>query len=64
MHVAYMRSKLDYRLPVWYPLLSKTNLKKLKTLENKALWKILGVLKSTRIIDLYLKVNMQPAITR
>ena len=47
MHVAQIRSKLDYRSPVWCPLLSKTNLK-LETLENKSMQEILGVPKSIR----------------
>ena len=64
MCVACVRSKLDYGSPVWYPLLLKTNVKKLEILENKVLQKILGVLKSARIIDLYLEANIQPAIIR
>ena len=64
MYVAYIRSVLDYAAPVWYPLMSKTNLGKLQIIQNKALRKILGVPLSTRIQDMHLECNIQPLEVR
>ena len=60
MYVAYIRYVLDYAAPVWYPSLSASNIHKLKILENRALYKIIGVLISTRTLDLHLESNIQP----
>jgi len=37
MCIAYIRSVLEYRAPVWYPLLFTSNKYKLEILENRAL---------------------------
>ena len=60
MYVAYIRSVFDYAAPVWYPLMSKTNLNKLQRLQNKTLREILGLPLSTRIQDLHLECNIEP----
>ena len=60
MRVACVRSVLEHGAPAWYPFLSKTNARKLETLENRALRKIIGVLSSTRILCLHLESNILP----
>jgi hypothetical protein len=64
MYVAYIRAKFDYGAPVWFPLMSRTNLEKLQRLQNKALRVILGVPRSTRIYDLHLEANVTSLIAR
>ena len=64
MYVAYVRAVFDYASPVWFPLMSKTNLDKLQCLQNKALRVALGVPLSTRVHDLHLEANVTPLIAR
>ena len=58
MYVAYVRSVFDYAVPVWYPLMTATNMKTLQWLQNKALHKSAGVPLSTRVHDLHLESNV------
>ena len=44
--------------------MSKTNVNKLQTLQNKALRAILGVPKSTRIHDIHVEANATPFVVR
>ena len=57
MYEACIRSILDYTALVWHPLMSISNICKIEILENRALCKIIGILISTRILDLYLEAN-------
>ena len=44
--------------------MSNTNKKQIEKLENKALWKTLGVSLSTGILDLHLESNTDPTSAR
>ena len=64
MYIAFIRSALEYAAPVWYPHLSKTQLKKLTTVETRCLRLVLGLPHGTPNADLYLEANLAPLETR
>ena len=64
MYIAYIRSMLDYIALAQYPLVSTTNKNTIEKLEKRSLQKILEVLISIRIIDLYLEANINSIIIR
>ena len=64
MYIAFIHSGLEYAAPVWFPLLSTTQLKKLATIETKCLRLILGAPCGTPNNDLYLEANLAPLVTR
>ena len=53
MYILYIRSTLEYTAPALYPLMSNSIKRQIEILENKVLFKILGMPISTRISDLY-----------
>ena len=63
MFIAFTQSKMDYVALAWQPWLSKTNMTRLDTLQNQALWIVTGQLMSTPLEALRLEANI-PAILR
>jgi len=64
MYIAFICSGLEYAAPVWFPLLSNTQLKRLATIETKCLRLILGAPRGTPNADLYFEANLAPLATR
>ena len=60
MYIAYIRSVLEFAAPVWYPCISKTNMKTLQRIQNKALRITLGARLPTPTNDLHLEANLPP----
>ncbi len=64
MYIAYIQIIFGYDAPAWFPFMSKTNVNKLQTLQNKALLTILGVPRSIRIHDIHLEAIVPPLVAR
>jgi len=58
IYIAFIHSGLEYAAPVWFPLLSKTQLKKLATIECKCLRILLSAPHGTPNVDLYFEANL------
>ena len=59
-YLAYVASLFDYSASSWAPLLSKTNVKQLEIIQNRAARLITGCLGSTRIKSLLLEAGLLP----
>ena len=59
-YVGYIRSIIEYGSDIWGPMISKTNLKQLETIQNAAARTITGCVNTTNIESLLLEGNLIP----